>query len=372
MQQCDFAVIGGGLVGSAIAYGLASQGHQVSIVDEGDVSYRASRGNFGLVWVQGKGQEIPLYSQWSMRSASLWSALSQELAELTGVTTQHHNPGGVHLCYSQAELTSREADLKALARATNQQFQFNMLDHDQLRELIPEIGESVTGASWSSWDGHANPLYLLRALQAGVGFHGGSLLPVGRVKRIRRNGESYIIEGGQETILAGRVILAAGLGNRELAPQVGLDAPLVPNRGEILVTERMRPLLNLPTTYLRQTGEGSMLMGDSHEDVGFNDGTETPILAQIAQRAVRALPALATTRVVRSWGALRVMTPDGYPLYQASESHPGVFVACCHSGVTLAAAHAKCLAPWFAGAEAPAEISPFTAERFHVQTPVPA
>lgn len=372
MQQCDFAVIGGGLVGSAIAYGLASQGHQVSVLDEGDVAYRASRGNFGLVWVQGKGQEIPLYSRWSMRSASLWAALSQELFELTGVATQHHNPGGVHLCYSQAELANREVELNALAQATGRQFTFDMLDHDQLRDLIPEIGESVTGASWSSWDGHANPLYLLRALHDGIRHHGGQFVPGSKVHRIRRNGDSFVIERDHQTLTAGRIILAAGLGNRELAPQVGLDAPLVPNRGEILVTERMRPLLDLPTTYLRQTGEGSILMGDSHEDVGFDDGTETPVLAQIAQRAVRALPALANTRVVRSWGALRVMTPDGYPLYQASESHPGAFVACCHSGVTLAAAHAKCLAPWFAGAEPPAEISPFTAERFHVQTPVPA
>lgn len=372
MQQCDFAVIGGGLVGSAIAYGLASQGHQVNVLDEGDVAYRASRGNFGLVWVQGKGQEIPCYSQWSMRSASKWSALSQELFELTGVATQHHNPGGVHLCYSQAELANREVDLDALSQATDRQFSYKMLNHSQLRDFIPEIGESVTGASWSSWDGHANPLYLLRALHAGIRCHGGRFLAVGKVKEIRRNGESYVIESDHQTITAGRIILAAGLGNRELAPQVGLDAPLKPNRGEILVTERMRPLLNLPTTYLRQTGEGSILMGDSHEDVGFNDGTETPVLSQIAKRAVRALPALANTRVVRSWGALRVMTPDGYPLYQASESHPGAFVACCHSGVTLAAAHAKCLAPWFAGAEVPPEITPFTAERFHVQTSIPA
>ncbi|QJQ95882.1 MULTISPECIES: FAD-binding oxidoreductase [Halomonadaceae] len=372
MLQCDFAIVGGGLVGSAIAYGLAKSGHRVTVLDEGDIAYRASRGNFGLVWVQGKGQEIPLYSNWSMSSASHWATLAEELLGISGVSVQHHNPGGVHLCYSEEALRVRQAELEGLSHATQGRFEFAMLDHEQLRDLIPEIGEQVTGASWSRWDGHANPLYLLRGLHAGIRHHGGRFVPGGKVQQIRREGQSFVIERPHERIHASRVVLAAGLGNRDLAPQVGLCAPLVPNRGEILVTERVRPLLKLPTTYLRQTGEGSILMGDSHEDVGFNDGTKTPVLAMIAQRAVSALPALKGTRVVRTWGALRVMTPDGYPLYQASQTHPGAFLACCHSGVTLAAAHAQRLAPWIAGAEPPDEIAPFTAERFDVPTSIPA
>ncbi len=372
MEHYDFAIIGGGLVGSAIAYGLVSAGHSVGVLDEGDVAYRASRGNFGLVWVQGKGREMPLYSEWSMSSAAHWSDLADELQELTGVNTQHQAPGGVHLCYSDEEVHRREAALEDLSRSTQGRFTFSMLDHDQLRDLIPEIGDSVTGASWSALDGHANPLYLLRALHAGIRQHGGNYRSGGPVRRIRRQGDGFIIDRDAQRVHASRVVLAAGLGNCDLASQVGLSAPLVPNRGEILVTERMRPILDLPTTYLRQTGEGSILLGDSHEDVGFDEGTDTGVLASIAQRAVRALPALANTRVVRTWGALRVMTPDGYPLYQASATHPGAFVACCHSGVTLAAAHARRLAPWIAGAESPAEITPFTAERFNVQTDIPA
>ncbi|WP_442487420.1 NAD(P)/FAD-dependent oxidoreductase [Halomonas litopenaei] len=368
MKSYEFVIIGGGLVGSAIAYGLARAGHQVCVLDEGDIAFRASRGNFGLVWVQGKGQEIPSYSDWSMSSASLWPGLEDELYELTGISTQHQAPGGVHLCYSMDEMRDRQSSLDSLSRATQGRFQFEMLDHNQLRKLIPEIGESVVGASWSRQDGHANPLYLLRALHSAILQQGGSYHACGPVRKIHQEAGSFTVDCGQQRVHAARVVLAAGLGNRKLAPQVGLEAALVPNRGEILVTERVRPLLKLPTTYLRQTGEGSILMGDSHEDVGFDDGTETNVMSHIAQRAVAALPALANTRVVRAWGALRVMTPDGYPLYQASEVHPGAFIACCHSGVTLAAAHVKRLAPWIAGDTQPTEISSFTSERFNVQT----
>ncbi|MCH1999329.1 FAD-dependent oxidoreductase, partial [Achromobacter xylosoxidans] len=64
----DAVVIGGGLVGSAVAYGLRRELDHVAVLDEGDVAYRASRGNFGLVWVQSKGMGLPRYGVWTMTS----------------------------------------------------------------------------------------------------------------------------------------------------------------------------------------------------------------------------------------------------------------------------------------------------------------
>ncbi|MDP6407255.1 MAG: FAD-dependent oxidoreductase, partial [Alphaproteobacteria bacterium] len=85
MNSPDITVIGGGLVGAAIAYGLAKRGLKTLILDEGDVALRASRGNFGLVTVQGKGDGRPEYARWSLRSARMWQGLADELQELTGV-----------------------------------------------------------------------------------------------------------------------------------------------------------------------------------------------------------------------------------------------------------------------------------------------
>ena len=74
MTRYDAIAIGGGLVGSAIAYGLAREGLRVALVDEGDVGYRASRGNFGLVWIQNKGDGAPHYPRWAPRSADAFGA----------------------------------------------------------------------------------------------------------------------------------------------------------------------------------------------------------------------------------------------------------------------------------------------------------
>ena len=79
-----------------------------------------------------------------------------------------------------------------------------------------------------------------------------------------------------------------------------------------------------------------------------------------------AFPHLRDANVARVWGALRVMTPDGFPIYQQSEQHPGAFAATCHSGVTLAGAHALALAPAILAGQLPPALDAFSAERFHV------
>ncbi len=148
----------------------------------------------------------------------------------------------------------------------------------------------------------------------------------------------------------------------------GWPAPLRPERGQILVTERTRETLPMPTHVVRQTAEGSLLLGDSKEDAGFDTLTQTPaIMRAIAQRAVRTFPWIAELNIVRAWAALRVMSPDGKPIYEQSELYPGAFVANCHSGVTLAAAHANLLAPMIAAGALSPEMAPFTARRFDVQ-----
>ena len=103
MLEADTAVVGGGLVGMAIAYGLQRQGARVTVYDEGDDALRAARGNFGLVWIQGKGAQLPEYARWSRRSAALWPEFAAELLEYSGRDVELHQPGGLDYCLSEAD-----------------------------------------------------------------------------------------------------------------------------------------------------------------------------------------------------------------------------------------------------------------------------
>jgi len=110
-----------------------------------------------------------------------------------------------------------------------------------------------------------------------------------------------------------------------------------------------------------------VMLGDSQEEqaepvVGHK------VIAVLADRAQRMFPRLGGLNIVRTWAALRVMTKDGFPIYEESEHCPGAFVATCHSGVTLAAGHALSLAPLIArGGLPPERFQPFSTRRFHVQ-----
>src|SRR5947209_18575059 len=100
-NESDFAVVGGGLVGMAIAWGLARCGRKVTVLDEGDVAFRASRGNFALVWVQSKGVGMSEYALWTMQSSQLWPELAQVIEAQTGLDVRFQRPGGLHLLRSE-------------------------------------------------------------------------------------------------------------------------------------------------------------------------------------------------------------------------------------------------------------------------------
>ncbi|CAH2934760.1 MAG: Opine oxidase subunit B2 [uncultured Paraburkholderia sp.] len=306
--------MGGGLVGSAVAYGLAREGARVTVLDEDDGGFRASRGNFGLVWIQGKGYGLSPYARWSRNSATRWPQFAQALLEESGVDGALKQPGGFHFCFNDDELAERDKRLSTL-RAELGDYPFQMLDAADVRARIPQIGPAVIGASYTPMDGHVNPLKLLRALHTAMQARGVRLVSAERALGIEPQGHGFMVRGKLGTYRAARVVLAAGLGNR----------------GQVLVSERVVPFLHYPTLNVRQTDEGTVQFGDAMEEVGFDDFTTTHVLADIARRGVRAFPMLRHVRLVRMWAALRV-------------------------------------APWIMGARMPDELPTFSAQRFERAT----
>ena len=367
-KDFDVAVVGGGLVGAAIAYGLARRGQRVAVLDEGDMAIRASRGNFALVWVQAKGLGMPEYAAWTVRSSEAWSGLAAELAVETGLDVSFQRPGGLHLCLSETELEGRR---QTLMRFHNQagvaRYTTEMLDRSALQKLVPEIGPDVVGGSYSALDGHVNSLRLFRALHTAMQQRGVVYLPGHPVTAIDKVGGGFQIRTAKSEMRAAKVVLAAGNANAQLAPMVGLSAPMKPERGQIIVTERVRSFLHHPIATLRQTDEGTVMIGDSREDGTDPADMNLQINSVMASRAVRMFPVLGSLNIVRTWRAIRVMPADGFPIYDQSTSQPGAFLVTCHSGVTLAAIHALALAPMIAtGALDINSVGSFSARRFDV------
>lgn len=371
-RTADVVVIGGGTVGASVAYGLVQGGAKVIVLDGGDGDVRASRVNFGLIWVQSKGLGFPQYQAWSRRSAAAWRGLAAGLRAATGLDVQHRQDGGVHFCLGDAEFEERRA---RIARLHNQMppgdYSARLIDRKELMALLPgvELGPDVVGATYCPDDGDCDPLRLLRALHAGIAKAGtakggGTILPDHRVTGVRRVAGGFEVETAQGRFSADKVVLAAGHGSVALAPGLGLTAPLRPERGQILVTERLGPMHLMTATDIRQTGDGTVLIGATNEEAGFNVDASASAAAMLAARATRILPQLASVRLVRTWAGLRILSPDNAPIYQQSDSHPGAFLVTCHSGVTLAAVHAGEIARGILDGALPEVARPFHPARF--------
>jgi glycine/D-amino acid oxidase-like deaminating enzyme len=365
--ETEVAVIGGGLVGSATAYGLARAGRKVVVLDEGDVAFRASRGNFALVWIQSKGMGLADYSLWSRQSAGVWPELAQSLRDETGVDVSLEQNGGFVICLSEKEMLAKSESMRRLQQQPDMvPYDYEVLDHAASKRYLPELGPDVVGSIYCPLDGHVNSLRLFRSLHLamigrGVDYHSNSA-----VDTISPMSGGFVIRGAWGSLTAEKVVLAAGLGNARLGPMVGLDVPVYPSKGQILVTEKAASFLKYPVATVRQTDEGSILIGDSQEKLGFDTVVTQPVISVMADRALRMFPLIGNLNVVRTWSALRVMSPDGFPIYEHSQTNPGAFVVTCHSGVTLAAAHALILARHIGDGALPSFFTSFNAKRFHV------
>ena len=367
----DVAVIGGGMVGTAIAYGCASRGARTALLDQGDLSLRAARANAGLIYSQGKGEGMPAYAAWTRRSIGLWPAFAETMASISGREIGFRQRGVLAFCLGDEELETRRA---LLHRMHNQiggpASPVHLLDRHELDAMLPDarLGSRVVGATYSPEDCDVNALPLLRGLYAGFLAAGGAHLPERTVGRIASDSNGFTIASDRGTLRAHKVVVACGLGIPVLAPMVGLHAPVHPVRGQMIVTERLAPMLPIPGSGVRQIHEGVIQIGTTMEEGESVPSTTVPDLARMASRAAAVIPALSAARIVRGWAGIRPMTPDGFPIYQQSPSHPGAYVAVCHSGVTLCAAHAGPLAEAIVAGRLPDDVADLHPDRFDVHT----
>lgn len=247
--------------------------------------------------------------------------------------------------------------------------EYAVLDHAETARMLPGIGRDVVGAIYSPLDGDVNSLRLFRALHVGMLNLGAGYRPHSDVTEIVPDAGGFLLKGAWGEVFARRVVLAAGNGNTRLAPMVGLAAPTLQSKGQILVTEKCAPFFPYTSTTVRQAEEGGVMIGDSQEADTSSIATDQDISSVLASRAIRTFPQLGSVNVVRSWSGFRVKTPDGLPIYECSPTHPGASLVMCHSGVTLAPHHAHLIADAIADQAAMLADKRFSGRRFHVSQP---
>ena len=355
--QFDVAVIGGGLVGARdrlrpARAGAASRCCSTRATVALPRLARQLRPGLGA----GQGAGLPRYGELDAALGAAMAALAAEARRRERASTSRCPAAAASISASTRASSTRGSRRSSalLAQPGFERYEFEVLDRarsrSSCRDSVPTSPAAPAARSTATAIRCGCCARCTRRCSA----------PAARIARTtasrgsRRARDGFDIATPAGTVTAAKVVLAAGLGNAALAPMVGLAAPVRPQKGQVIVLERVRPFLPLPLATIRQTDEGTVLIGDSQEETRLRRYARPAGARGDGERArSRCFPLLREVRVNRTWAALRVMTPDGFPIYEQSPAHPGAFLATCHSGVTLAAAHAFVLAPAIAAGALP-------------------
>ena len=379
MKSADVVIIGGGIIGSSIAYHLASRHISVLLFETHAPAAGSSGGCDGAVLTQSKKHGLHL--QMAMTSIKRFAELNEQLP----VPVEFERNGSM-------VVIEHEAELKHMRSFVSQQrthgVDVSFLDANEAREVVPELSESIVGATFSPNDGKINPIRLNFAFIQGAKQRGAQVRMGEGVEHIEvKAGRVCGISTSQNTYSSRIVVNAAGALAPKVGRMVGLDIPIKPRRGQIIVTQAVEPLAPccmLSAGYIAakfnpeiarqsghgvsidQTAKGNILIGSTREFVGYNCQTTFAGLAKIANRARQIIPRLGTLDVIRSFAGLRPYTPDGLPILGSVETLEGFIMAAGHEGdgIALSPITGELIAQLIAGETPSVSLESFNLKRF--------
>lgn len=372
MKTADVIVIGGGLSGASTALGLVKEkAGKVIMFDNQLPTQRLSRANFGLTWFMCKGGGSASYAKWCRTACKEWPEFAAELEDETQINVELEWTGGALHAFGEDQWNAHAASVKKLTDVCGQvglDYPVSMLNRDEFSDLVPkmQLGDQVSGAMYTPEQGHVNPLLVLAAMRKAFQNRGGEFVSGQNIIKIVPNGNTVTVETKDESYSCQKLVVAAGHGNARLLFPLGYDLKTYPQRGQLLVTERCERKLPFPLLAVRQTQDGTFMIGLSTEDVAHDIRVTPEAMQQQAKNAVSIFPELASLNWVRAWGAIRVMTPDGAPVYDTLPNHPNIYVMALHSALSLNPLHASVIAPWILTGKNSETISHFSNGRFNV------
>ena len=367
----DVAVIGGGIMGCAVALRLAQRGIGVTVIERGIPGAEASSAAAGILGPQMEAEGPGPLLELGLKSRALYPALAAELRDLTGIDVGYDRSGVLMVAFDEAgeaALSSRRA--WQLARG----LRVDSLPGDAVRAREPGLSPAVRAALSFTDDAQVVARDLARAFSQAAAVAGARFLTGRYVRRVMvDNGAAVGVELDGETLPAGVVVVAAGSWSG-LVEGAGVPPAVVrPARGQLVSIETRPPLFRhvvaAPGGYLVPRRDGTVLAGSTVEMAGFRKEVTVGGLASILTLAKTVFPALADAPVTASWSNFRPFTEDHLPVL-GSTAVRGLVLATGHfrNGILLAPITAHSIAELIASGKAPVDLAPFSVDRFALRT----
>ena len=360
-------IVGGGVIGCSIAYHLAGAGVRVTLVERGKLGSGASHVAAGMVAALSEGFTEGEPLKLALESHALLQEMLPQLQKESGINVEYLCPGILHLALTQE-------DEKNLSTRLEWQEPLNMgvkwLDSQETCRMEPALREGIRGALFSPQEGHLNSRRLVRAFAQGAARRGATLLQDTEVKSLlyRQNRVSGVrLTSGD--LEADWVVMASGAWTGQYSDWLRMDIPVHPVKGQIAAARILPPPISAIVwhgiSYLVPKADGSIVIGTTREEVGFNDRATIQGIAGMLSSAIDIVPAVAEAELHRVWAGLRPSSPDEIPILGPVDGWEGVLMAVGHyrSGILLSAATGKRIRDYIVrGEETP--LLPFGLSRF--------
>jgi sarcosine oxidase subunit beta len=361
-RESEAVVIGAGAVGTSIAYHLAKRGKQVAVVDRGGVCSGTSSATFAIVWVHAK--EPLHYMELNLTSAELYPKVVAELDE----DVLLEQPGGLTLCMTEEELANSTAQIERQSKSPR--FKGVMIDARRVHELQKGVSEEVVGAVHSPHEGHIDSIRYVTALARAARKLGVHFKTYTEVKGIElKDGAVSGVITTEGRIRTSVVVNAGGPYAQSVSNMAGLNMPLKAIRGQVIVTLPVARFQWMPMSTVRQAPTGQFFMGATYEDVGYDKRITYEGVRSVLSNAVRKVPAVKDTSVLRIFSGLRPMPPDDLPYLGSVKDIPGFYVAATHSGITLSPVLGKVISELVCDDHTDIPLDHYDPMRFHQTAP---
>lgn len=346
MPNASVAVIGGGIIGCSIAYELSRRGATVHLFDMRDVAQGATQASAGMLVPYLEGHEGGPLLDLGLRSFALYERFVRQVREESGSDVEVSNPGSLQVAAdagAAVHLTEAAAGLRA--RGISADF----LDAVDVRAAEPQLSQTIAGALLVSAHSYVEAGALCAAVARAAAMRGATISRATTVRRIVTAGASLQIETGDRTLEVDTVVLAAGAWSGQI-DGVPCAIPVRPVRGQLLHLESNGPaprrIIWGDECYIVPWKDGSLLVGATVEEAGFDERATTAAVRDLLEAACDLLPSVwqASFRGVRV--GLRPASSDGLPLVGRSQRWPGLVYATGHfrNGVLLAPLTAELVA----------------------------
>lgn len=366
MKTANAVIIGGGVVGSAIASFLAEKMDKVILVEKQGIASQASGCNYGMAWIQPRtpGFEITV----ARRTHELYDHLIKNEFD---IDIEYEKVGGLTVGFSEAQ---RKAIDWYCRRKQEAGIPIEMIDGKTVLELEPNLSKDITSAIYCEQDAQLNPYLTTMAFANLVKRRGAEILTETEVYGINvEKGKIHSVNTSKGLISTSIVVTCTGCWSRKLAATAGIDIPIFPQRLQSLVTEPMGKLItrtiqgsrdlsdedaanhpeyaldfdfeingnteaDLPKmevedtifAFVKPTLSGTIVLGTTNEFAGFDHRTTPRGLSAIMKEVIKICPALERSKIIRTWAGLIPYTFDSRPILGKVDEVEGFYIAAGH------------------------------------------